>query len=218
VPQPVPDDAEKRRTHAINGIDDAQFLPVLLIDPIFTGTAEPGSNVTINLYRSDGSLDYVRNIVSDAGGHWIAIFPRTELGSVEDDFHEEQTNSLLFDAPVKLLDQGRYDTMSLEQTVRTSVVGSNLDHQAYTLGISVDRPSTLPDQAPLHNSRIYFAPSHIGEIYGRNISLDVAEVFDNVAFRTVQDLYDASSDPLGVSLNRFNYEFLGDATAVPGAQ
>ncbi|MEP5761791.1 MAG: isopeptide-forming domain-containing fimbrial protein [Litoreibacter sp.] len=217
-PNPVPELPDDQQNHAINGIDDAQFLPVLLIDPIFTGTAVPGANVTINLYRSDGSLDYVRNIVSDAGGNWIAIFPRTELGPVQDDFHEAQTNSVLFDAPVRLLDQTRFDNSGLEQSVRTNVVGADLGDQAYTLGINVDRPSSLPDQSAQNNTRIFFAPSHIGEIYGRGDSLDVGEVFDNVAFRTVQDLYNASSDPLGVSLNRFNYEFLGDATAVPGAQ
>ena len=80
------------------GIDDAQFLRILAIDPIFSGTAEPGSNVTINLYRSDGSLTYVRNIVADAGGHWIAIFPRVELEAVQDDFYSFYAGSTVFDA------------------------------------------------------------------------------------------------------------------------
>ena len=92
------DDREQRQpTNAINGIDDKQFERILQIDPIFTGTDEQGSNVTINLYNQVGGLDYVRNIVADTGGHWIAIFPRVELDDVEDDFHSFHSKSVLFD-------------------------------------------------------------------------------------------------------------------------
>jgi hypothetical protein len=46
----------------------------------------------------------------------------------------------------------------------------------------------------------------------------VDEVFDSLAFNTVKDLYQSSVDPLGTSMNRFNYEFLSGSTAVPGQQ
>lgn len=218
VPQPLPEDDDGRETKAIDGIDDAQFLPILLIDPIFTGTAEPGSNVTVNLYRQDGSLDYVRNIVADTGGHWIAIFPRVELHDLEDDFHEEFKSSVLFDAPVRLLDSYTQDSFRLINETRALTVGAQLIDEAYTLGVTVDRPSTLPDEAGLHNTRTYFAPAHVGEIYGKQDILKVGDIFDDIAFRTVEDMYDSSADPLGVSLNRFNYEFLSSQTAVPGQQ
>jgi fimbrial isopeptide formation D2 family protein/uncharacterized repeat protein (TIGR01451 family) len=218
VPQPLPEEKEGQPTKAIDGIDDEQFLPIILIDPIFTGTAEPGSNVTVNLYRQDGSLDYVRNIVSDSGGHWIAIFPRVELHDLEDDFHEEFATSVLFDAPIKLMDARGQDNLDYRQDLRTFAVGSSLTDEAYTLGVTVDRPSTLPQEAGLHNTRTYFAPAHIGEIYGNQDILKVDDIFDDIAFRTVKDMYDSSSDPLGVSLNRFNYEFLSGQTAVPGQQ
>ncbi|RLJ36178.1 putative repeat protein (TIGR01451 family)/fimbrial isopeptide formation D2 family protein [Litoreibacter meonggei] len=163
VPQPTPVDDEADRPRAIDGIDDAQFLPILLIDPIFTGTAEPGSNVTINLFGQDGRLDYVRNIVADAGGHWIAIFPRVELDQPEDDFYEFNQRSVLFDAPVKLIDEARFSSMNLRTEARELSTGASLDDEAYTLGVNVDRPSTLPQDAGIFNTRTYFAPAHIGE-------------------------------------------------------
>lgn len=218
VPQPLPEDDDGRQTKAIDGIDDAQFLPILLIDPIFSGTAEPGANVTINLYRQDGSLDYVRNIVSDTGGNWIAIFPRVELHDLEDDFHDEFEGSVLFDAPVQLLDSYRQDSFRYATEDRMLSVGSNLIDEAYTLGVTVDRPSTLPQEAGLHNTRTYFAPAHVGEVYGKQDVLKVGDIFDDIAFRTVEEMYVSTSDPLGVSLNRFNYEFLSGQTAVPGQQ
>lgn len=218
LPQPVPEDGGEPDTKAIDGIDDAQFLPILLIDPIFTGTAEPGSNVTLSLYRQDGALDYVRNIVADAGGHWIALFPRVELNGVEDDFHEEFERSVLFDAPVKLLDRPSRDALDYRQEMRELSVGSELLDEAYTLGINVDRPSSLPDGKGLFNTRTFFAPAHIGEIYGNRDVLKVDEIFNNIAFKSVEEMYQSSTDPLGVSLNRFNYEFLAAQTAVPGQQ
>ena len=218
VPRPVPEDGEPDRPRAIDGIDDAQFLPVLAIDPIFTGTAEPGSNVTINLFGQDGRLEYVRNIVADTGGHWIAIFPRVELDQPDDDFYEFNQRSVLFDAPVQLIDEARLSSLSLRTEARELSTGASLKDEAYTLGVNVDRPSTLPQEAGIFNTRTYFAPAHIGEVYGNSSVVKVDDIFTNLAGRTVIDLYESSADPLGVSLNRFSYEFLSGSTAVPGAQ
>ena len=216
VAQPVPTGDEEPERRAIDGIDDALFLPVLLIDPIFTGTAEPGSNVTLKLYTQDGRLDYVRNIVADTGGHWIAIFPRVQITPVEDTFFETLDGSVLFDNPVDLLDDVPLGEFSFQPQIISQEIQSGLRDEAYTLEVLVDRPSTLPQDQGIFNTRIFFAPGHIGEIYGRNDTLNIDAVFENIAFNTVQDLIASSSDPLGTSLNRFNYEFLSGQTAVPG--
>ena len=216
--QPSPFPVADRPVRAVGGIDDAQFLPIILIDPIFTGTAEPGSNVTVNLYRQNGELDYVRNIMADTGGHWIAIFPRVELNPVADDFHQELAGSVLFDAPVKYIDTEQSDLFLRSIDERKLSIGSDLLDEAYTLGVSVDRPSTLPQDSSIHNTRTYFAPAHVGEIYGVDDVLSVDEIFQNIAFRTVEEMYEGTADPLGVSLNRFNFEFLSSQTAVPGVQ
>lgn len=217
VPRPVPDDDDRQTAKAIDGIDDAQFLPVLLIDPIYTGSAEPGSNVTLNLYRADGALDYVRHVVADAGGHWIALFPKVQLNSVFDDFGETYGTSTVFEAPVRLLDSTDHDTMDYRGSERILKVGSDLLDEAYTLSVAVDRPSTLPQEMGLFNARTHFAPTHVGQIYSNQEVLSVDQVFEDIAFRTVEEMYGASVDPLGASLNRFNYEFIAGQTSVPGA-
>ena len=210
------DGGPERTARAVDSIDDAQFLPILLIDPIFTGTAEPGANVSISLFTQDGRLDYTRHIVADAGGHWIALFPRVQLEPVQDRFFDNLEGSVLFDAPVQLLDELPERGFSFAPLVQDQEIQSSLMDEAYTLDVAIDSPSTLTQDSSIFNTRIFFAPGHVGEIYGRNDSLNVEEVFQNIAFRSVEELYQASSDPLGVSLNRFNYEFLSGQTAVPG--
>lgn len=199
------------------GIDDAQFLPILQIDPIYTGTAEYGANVTINLYQLDGSLAYVRNVVADAGGHWIAIFPRVTLESIDDDFHQAYETSVLFREPVQYLDdRAGFDRNGAPLDQRTLVVGTELQDDTYNVTINHDRPSTLPEDRGMFNARIFFAPAVIGEPFARGDVLSVDEEFESVADRSVKDLYAASADPLATGLNRFNYEFLSEETAIPG--
>ena len=199
------------------GIDDAQFLPILQIDPIYTGTAEYGANVTINLYQLDGSLAYVRNVVADAGGHWIAIFPRVTLENVDDDFHQAYETSVLFREPIQYLDdRAGFDRNGAPLQQRTLVVGTELQDDTYNVTINHDRPSTLPEDRGMFNARIFFAPAVIGEPFARGDVLSVDEVFETVADRTVRDLYAATADPLATGLNRFNYEFLSEETAIPG--
>ncbi|MEL6644184.1 MAG: isopeptide-forming domain-containing fimbrial protein [Pseudomonadota bacterium] len=199
------------------GIDDAQFLPILLIDPIYTGTAEYGSNVTVTLYQWDGSLSYVRNIVADAGGHWIAIFPRVTLDNVDDDFHEAYQRSVLFRKPVDYLDNRvGFDRAGAPITQREFFVGTQLDDDSYTVRVDHDRPSTLPQDRGMFNARVFFAPATIGEPYARGDVLSVDEVFEGVADLSVERLYAATVDPLATGLNRFSYEFLAEDTAIPG--
>lgn len=213
APEPA---ADARERLPGGGIDDAQFLPVLLIDPIFSGTAEAGANVTVTLFRQDGSMSYVRNILADAGGHWIAIFPSVELEVVQDESNEFFTRSVLFDAPYQPLDDIQRDTIGTPIVQRAVTTGALLADEGYSLSLQQDRPSTLPQDVGLHNARTYFNPAVVGEGYGTGVVLKVDEVFENLAGLTVERLYDASVDPLGASMNRFNYEFLSEATALPG--
>ncbi|MEM7488149.1 MAG: isopeptide-forming domain-containing fimbrial protein, partial [Pseudomonadota bacterium] len=175
------------------GIDDAQFIPVLTIDPIYSGTAEPGSNVTVSLFAQDGELLYVRNMLADAGGHWIATFPRTELEPITDDFNEFFDDSRIIKSPVLLLDGT--DTELLRLTVpgdRTLVIGTDLAEEAYTIGLDVDRPATMGDDVSTHNSRVFYAPALNAAAFARGEILRVDEVFENVADTTVRALYEAS--------------------------
>ncbi len=214
VPEPVIEDKPRL---VGGGIDDAQFLPILQIDPIYTGTAEYGSNVTINLYQLDGSLSYVRNVVADAGGHWIAIFPRVTLEDVDDDFHEAYETSVLFRAPTEYLDdRAGFDRNGAPLKQREFFVGNDLQDDTYNVTINHDRPSTLPQDRGMFNARIFFAPAVVGEPFARGEILSVDEVFETVADTSVRALYESTVDPLATGLNRFNYEFLSEGTAIPG--
>ncbi|MEL6532435.1 MAG: hypothetical protein AAFQ06_05275, partial [Pseudomonadota bacterium] len=200
------------------GIDDADFRPLILIDPIFSGTAEPGSNVTISLYLQDGSLSYTRHILADAGGHWIAIFPRVELTPIEDDFYQFFDETRIFDAPVKPLDQAQRTVLNtFSETARTLQIETELDEETYTLRLDADRPATLPQEAGMFNARTFYAGAQTHAAFAVAEVLSVDEVFEGIAGRTVADLYAASRSPLGTELNRFNYEFLTDQTATPGS-
>ncbi|MEO1307330.1 MAG: isopeptide-forming domain-containing fimbrial protein, partial [Pseudomonadota bacterium] len=215
-PIPFPDDDPRPRLVG-GGIDDAQFMRILQIDPIYTGTAEYGANVTINLFQLDGSLAYVRNVVADAGGHWIAVFPRVSLTPVTDDFFQSYENSVLFDQPVEFLDdRAGFGDLGAPLQERSLVVGSDIQNDTYNVTINQDRPSTLPEDRGMFNARIFFAPAVIGEPFARGDVLSVDEVFENVADVSVRQLYAASVDPLVTGLNRFNYEFLSEDTALPG--
>ncbi|WP_299288803.1 isopeptide-forming domain-containing fimbrial protein [uncultured Tateyamaria sp.] len=217
---PIPDDDDDEQgalRFGDLGIDDAQFLSILQIDPIFSGTAEPGANVTVSLYRQDGSLSYVRNIVADAGGHWIAIFPRVELEQVEDDFWSFYDRTRLFDAPVDPIDSVQRSSFNIPVPERTVTIGTLLNDEGYSIQLQQDRPSTLPEAQGLYNARTFFSPATVGEGYGTGVTLKVDEVFNDTAALTVERLYQSSVDPLGLGLNRFNYEFLSDATALPGS-
>jgi uncharacterized repeat protein (TIGR01451 family) len=214
IPFPVVEEAPRL---VGGGIDDAQFLPILQIDPIYTGTAEYGANVTISLYQLDGSLAYVRNVVADAGGHWIAIFPRVTLENIDDDFHQAYETSVLFREPIKYLDdRAGFDRNGAPLKQREFFVGNDLQDDTYNVTINHDRPSTLPQDRGMFNARIFFAPAVVGEPYARGDVLSVDEVFETVADTSVRNLYESSVDPLATGLNRFNYEFLSDETAIPG--
>ncbi|MEL6595697.1 MAG: isopeptide-forming domain-containing fimbrial protein [Pseudomonadota bacterium] len=216
---PIPgggDGDDAARSFGDLGIDDAQFLSVLQIDPIFSGTAEPGSNVTVSLYRQDGSMSYVRNIVADAGGHWIALFPRVSLEQVEDDFWSFYGRTKIFDAPVDTIDTVQRSSFGIPVPERTVTIGTLLADEGYSVELQQDRPSTLPEAQGMHNARTFFNPATVGEGYGTGVVLKVDEVFADTAALTVERLYQSSVDPLGLSLNRFNYEFLSEATAMPG--
>jgi len=200
------------------GIDDAWFLPVLAIDPIYSGTAEPGSNVTIRLYGPQGEQTGLRHVLADAGGHWIAIFPRTELESPYDDsMFATLQGSRVFDAPVELLDQRPTTELASLGETRFARVGTELSTESYGIALSADRPSTLPQNHGMFNARTFYASTFQQGAFADADTLRVDEVFEDIAGLTIQRLYEASANPLGNGLNRFNQEFLSEATATPGS-
>jgi len=174
------------------GIDDAWFLPVLAIDPIYSGTAEPGSNVTIRLYGPQGEQTGLRHVLADAGGHWIAIFPRTELESPYDDsMFATLQGSRVFDAPVELLDQRPTTELASLGETRFARVGTELSTESYGIALSADRPSTLPQNHGMFNARTFYASTFQQGAFADADTLRVDEVFEDIAGLTIQRLYEA---------------------------
>ena len=45
------------------------------VDPMFSGTAEPGTTLTARVYDADGHLVAERQVTADAAGNWLMSFP-----------------------------------------------------------------------------------------------------------------------------------------------
>ena len=48
--------------------------PPLLVSPIYSGHAEPGTTITLNLYDHQGHLVGYQTVMADTGGNWLANF------------------------------------------------------------------------------------------------------------------------------------------------
>jgi hypothetical protein len=96
-------------------------------------------------------------------------------------------------------------------------VGADILEEAYDLKLSTDRSSILPQDQAMHNARTFYANAIHQMPFLRADVLKVDEVFENIAADNVARMYEASTNPLGDGLNRFNYEFLSEATATPGS-
>ena len=52
-------------------------LPRVPVDPMFSGTAEPGTLLTAKVYDADGRLVAERQVMADTAGNWLMSFPGT---------------------------------------------------------------------------------------------------------------------------------------------
>jgi hypothetical protein len=66
----------------LRGPAEEQYPPIeRTFQPLFSGTAEPGATLEVNLYDSQGDLIGTRSVLVDAGGNWVANFPDTNVGT-----------------------------------------------------------------------------------------------------------------------------------------
>ena len=52
---------------------------LLPISPVYSGEAEPGSTLIVNLYNANGGNVGSQMVVTDFGGNWLAAFPSTVI-------------------------------------------------------------------------------------------------------------------------------------------
>ena len=118
---------------------------------------------------------------------------------------------------MELLDQRPTTELASLGETRFARVGTDLSTESYGISLSADRPSTLPQSHGMFNARTFYASTFQQGAFADADTLRVDEVFEDIAGLTVQSLYEASANPLGNGLNRFNQEFLSEATATPGS-
>ncbi|MEO0413947.1 MAG: VCBS domain-containing protein, partial [Verrucomicrobiota bacterium] len=60
---------------------EPEAMPILTVSPMYSGTAEPGTVVTVKVLGSNGESlsNGAMSVVADMSGNWLAIFPDLEL-------------------------------------------------------------------------------------------------------------------------------------------
>ncbi len=198
------------------GIDDETFLPVLTIDPIFSGTAEPGSQVMLTMIGRNGQPLGVQTMLTGAGGHWVIRFPQIDLPTLDHDFDQFYATSRLFDDPTGLFDDLDQPLIPSPETGRFAPVGAQPEDANYSLRMQITPGPRGLEQFSTFNARSYFVPANIGLPVVSEDRMTVAEVFEELPDVTLQNLMEQARDPLANGLNRFNYEFLAASSAVSG--
>ncbi len=190
-------------------IDDEQFLPIIRIDPIYSGSAEYGSNLTLTLTDQLGGFISTRNVLAGAAGQWIAVFPLLEIADDGNEFDAFFAETNVFEDQTGLLPEiGESSLFSLSSDNRPIRIGAFLEDDFYRLEIEEDAATSGSRSGAAFNTRLYYAPSTNHEIFVTNDTLDVSEIFEDIADLSVERLFNASTNPLAFGLNRFNAEIL----------
>lgn len=198
------------------GIDDETFLPVLTIDPIFSGTAEPGSQVMLTMIGRNGQPLGVQTMLTGAGGHWVIRFPQIDLPVLDHDFDGFYASSRLFDDPTGLFNDLDEPLIPSPETGRFAPIGAQPEDANYSLRMQIAPGPRGLEAFSTFNARSYFVPANIGLPVVGEDRMTVAEVFEELPDVTLENLMRQARDPLANGLNRFNYEFLAASSAVSG--
>lgn len=70
---------------------DVYGPPLLPIEPIYSGAANPGATLVIDLYNSQGVKIGSQTVVADAGGNWLANFSSTQMRDMPSEVRVTQT-------------------------------------------------------------------------------------------------------------------------------
>ena len=91
-------------------------------------------------------------------------------------------------------------------------IGSDTSGEIFSIQVSADRPTFANDPEGGANTRTYFTPAARGsEITGVNPNADIESIFQNRAEAAVDELAEATRNPLGFGINKFNEEFLANS-------
>lgn len=198
-------------------IDDAQFERVVRIDPIFSGSAEYGSGLSLTIFDALGGFIGTRQVMADAGGEWIAHFPLIETGdSADRDIDAFYRETRLFADPTGFLAQEGESIFDLSLDERLVQIGTALGEDQFQIRLDDTASAIGDDSGATFNNRLFYAPASQNELFVLPERLDVSEVFEEASGLTVERLLANSRNPLAFGLNRFNAEFLTNSGVPSG--
>ncbi|MEO1611334.1 MAG: hypothetical protein AAFU55_03100, partial [Pseudomonadota bacterium] len=154
-------------------IDDEDFRPILSIDPIFSGAAEPGAQVVITLVGRDGIVMGTQSMVAGAGGQWVIRFPVVELFEQDEPFDEWYGRGRIFDDPTGIFNDMDDRMLPMSELSRFAPIGTDMEDATFTARMSVSGGAAVIDQIGSFNARTYFSPAQVGQV---QVAEDVFEV------------------------------------------
>ncbi len=200
-------------------VDDEVFLPLVTLNPFFSGTSEYGAHVTITLRDNTGVVIGTQGVLADSGGNWVANFPLTQFDNEFDRSIVENSligNSRLFNDPHSLFDDQQVTMLGGQLEARYVNVGAVLNDNPYTVEIVQNLPTYNAGLDNSFNARVYFTPVTTNEVFSHENSLDINRVFEDRAEFALDTMYEAALSPLGLGGNRFTDEFLSTAGSPTG--
>lgn len=174
------------------------------IDPVYSGSAAPGTFVTIDVSDETGSSSGLGTGIADAGGNWLVRLPSTTVSDrlERSRFDTHYDGARLFRSPNGELFDDR-SLLGFERLGDRLSVGSK---PAYNTQIV--RIHTAGQGAGFGAS---FAPAWRDQFFSMEPGLSVEGVFRGRASEAVEGLLEGLEAPEDAGLNRFNREFLSTA-------
>ncbi len=197
------------------GIDDADdyIENEIQIDPVYTGAATPNANVNLTLVDRTGAIVAVRSVTADVGGNWSVNLPLTEFNSAQNDIITNRffERAELFESSTGLFNRSG-SLLGSAPGIRDVGIGADTSGEVLSVQVSADRPSFENEPSDNANLRTYFTPAARGsEINGVNPNADIESIFGGRAEKLVDDLANATRNPLEFGVNKFNEEFLANS-------
>ena len=192
-------------------VDNEVFMPLVTLNPFFSGTSEYGAHITITLRDSTGIVVGTQGVLADTGGNWVAAFPLSTFDNEFDRTIVQNSllgNSRLFDDPHSLFDSQQVTLFGGDMAARFVNIGAALLDNPYSVEIVQELPNSTAKLDNSFNARVYFTPVVTNEVFSHEKALDINRVFEERADFALDTLYEAAVAPLGLGGNRFTEEFL----------
>lgn len=177
-------------------------------EPIYSGSADPGSTLVVNLRDWQGSVIASTTRVADAGGNWIANFPRTigfrgDLPTTDDYL---SATRLFRDLGERLLPE------TLER--RQIPLRDGYDDRPFDVQVTVTSSGIGPlGDAPINTRIAYGDTSNPGAFTTRSDGAGIGTAAGALRAGTA-----AAAHPLSFAFNRFAGEFLASGPFSGGAR